>query len=155
MKKKMTLHELYAMRPSDLLRLAVRDARAVSKRPNTQLNMHAIAQNRESYGADVCHVCMAGAVMLKSLGMEPDSKNGLRKACADAYAPGTGEETPFTRINDLRQGNMCSVVTYGDARNATVKAAGAMIRDKVSSVTLRAPWAVYLRAADLLESVGQ
>lgn len=117
-------------RKSALLRLAVEDAQKIEKTPGYILDM----SNWHVTIADVCHVCMAGAVMVHTLGCTRyDPHNPLDFV----------ESDKLDSIDEMRGG-------YGTG----LEAANKLIRDNFSQVTRRAPWEIYLKAADMLEEAG-
>lgn len=59
---------------SGLLEVALRDLEAVEADPNYRVNMQVWHQFSES--TLCCEVCLAGAVMAKSLGLPPDGRTG-------------------------------------------------------------------------------
>lgn len=144
-------------KPSALLRLAVNDAKAVRRRKNTTLDMRAVASVRAD---GLCHACMAGAVMLRSLGMKPDPvSNDDREysgnlSCSELY--GTGDyPTPFQRIDAMREGYFhYNTPGATPEQSSALAVAARKIRDRYDERLGRAPWPVYLEAAEILEAVG-
>lgn len=126
---------------SALLRLAVADCRKVAKLKTRRLYMWQWHQPTQIDGDEVCEVCMAGAIMDRTLKLDP------RKT----YTPGAvarlvGDETitgKLCRIDQMRKG-----YNTGDAL------AGALISDHYNPRLGRAPWRIYLRAAAMLERRG-
>lgn len=120
---------------SELLRLAVADSRAVSKLKSRTLDMnvyHTPLPGRK------CAVCMAGAVMDRTLRADPK-----RFLMPGAFEPDTEEK--LRRINCLRRGCDYALGTP----------AGDLIQKHFNRETGRAPWRIYLRAARMLETMGR
>lgn len=144
--KKRTLSE---SKPPELLRRAVKDARAAEKMPGVRLNMGVWAERRNGR----CEVCMAGAVML-----------GLSKADALAsqspydFEERRGEDGLYEKldiIDDMRAGDFYQVMQgiNGEALIAIGEAAE-LVSDGYDRDTGRAPWRTYLKAAAILEKAG-
>lgn len=115
---------------SELLRLAVRDARAVAKMKTRKLDMfqwHTPVKGRR------CAMCMAGAVMDRTLKVSP------KKFLLPQY---TGEFEALIKINLMRKG--CT----------SLPEVNALIDSHFNDVLGRAPWRIYLQAADMLEAAG-
>lgn len=89
--------------PSALIRAAVRDLKSVRRSSNYVVDMdywHMPAWEAESYDHDehACHVCLAGAVMARSLGVD----------VGDIAAPedfGARAERKLLALNSFRLGN--------------------------------------------------
>jgi hypothetical protein len=121
---------------SALLRLAVKDAMLLEKDPRYKLDM--MTWHRPSLNG-TCNVCLAGAVMACDL-----------KAPLNAWLGASSFEdrrltAALELIENMRRGNFYGVRS---------KAARALIHDFFDLALRRAPWGVYLKAADLLEEVG-
>lgn len=125
----MTSEDLANMKPSALLRLVVADCLKVAKMKTRRFAMGQWL----SYEGRTCYVCMAGAVMDRSLGEKTDR-------CKFA--------TWAWDVNGMRTGNFwCAEIVAVDDFNQ-------LIRDHYSDRLGRAPWRIYLRGADLLEKAA-
>ena len=121
---------------SDLLRLAVRDAQACEADPRYVLYM---GEWHRRAGAH-CYVCMAGAIMAQTLGADAGAN-------AMPIDFGTSTRMRLRNVDFLRKGD--SALLYGKA-----EAAGGLIREHYNAALGRAPWEIYLQAADMLEKAG-
>ncbi len=141
---------------SELLRLAVRDAQAVEANPLYRLDMavyhEPIANEDEETGerTEYCAVCMAGAVMANTLGADPDCETGPSEF---------GETEQLYAIDNLRSGDLDDAFASLDldpdpAQEAAADAASELIRKGYDCYLGRAPWPVYLEAADILAKAG-
>ncbi len=148
---------------SELLRLAVEDAKKLSKNPKyvlCMLDWHLPLDKK-------CAICMAGAVMACEL---KTNRN-------DTVMPeDLGEEVnnKLMAINALREGNIIEAFNNlnGDINWTGYKGglseeqlpacweAGSIIRDNYNDSAYRtptsdrAPWHIYLKAAKILEKAG-
>lgn len=126
-------------KPSALLRLAVKDARAVAKMKTRRLDMRVFHVADES---GKCAVCMAGAVMDRTLRADPSA----------TLWPDNFDDPVVAKslnlIDDLRQG------IFWDFEGPAVDKAASLIRTKFDRNRARADWKTYLKAADILEAGG-
>lgn len=124
---------------SALLRLAVADARKVSKMKTRVLDMEVWHQP----DGGKCAVCMAGAVMDRTLRADP------KKLLVPGGDGMSDQNTAaLLRINALRRGfdSKC-IIPYGhDALD--------LIRAHYKASSGLAPWRIYLKAAAMLEKDG-
>lgn len=136
-----------------LLRRAVEDAMAVEEMPGYKLNMGVWHMPN-----GVCQVCMAGAVMARTLKVERDSE-------CEPTDLSQGIAQKLYAVNCLRAGNVLGAFGYLHRfcpgglpanQNVAMHTAGGLIREDFlkHNRRLRAEWKVYLKAADLLEAVG-
>lgn len=126
--------------PSKLLRLAVKDARAVAKMKTRSLDM--FTWHTPLKGGK-CVVCMAGAVMDRSLGANP--KRLLHPGCFhynNAYS--------LRLIDALRISRDAFLPPSLFIGHPALQ----LIRKHLNRHTGRAPWRIYLKAADMLEADG-
>ena len=65
-KSKLIMNQL-PDKPSELIRLAIRDMQLCERDPRYNLNMNQWHSGGSSDGERVCQVCMAGSVMAKTL----------------------------------------------------------------------------------------
>jgi hypothetical protein len=133
---------------SGLLTLAVRDAKAVSKLKRYRLDMWSL--HTPQGGAT--YVCMAGAVMARTLKADRKTDCGL-----DIYGRATRWRLfaiEYMRIGefDIAARNL-GLVTSGDD-TAALGDCIEMVSRAYRADTGRAPWRVYLRAAALLKKAG-
>lgn len=122
---------------SDLLELAVNDAEAIEKTPGYVLRMgtwHYFERD-----TNTCMVCMAGAVMARSLGVERDRSVDLW-----AYDKDTTEK--LARIDDLRTGITRNYVGLAALTKVFVESRNNSSR--------RASWATYRAAVAKLREAG-
>ena len=136
---------------SDLLRVAVQDAMILEKTPGFKLNMSnwVLPFNGE------CHVCMAGACMVKELGIAPpplrasfpeDVKN--YRASRKLYA-----------IDSMRQGDVDVAAKYlkldlTEAQGKVIEDAGNFIALSYINKQQRATWRTYQKASRMLREAG-
>lgn len=82
-------------KPSELIRLALADLAQCAADPNYRIDMGEWHKPRHG----VCHVCLAGAVLAKSLNVP---------GAAELYPKDFPENSKkITALNDLRQGDVC------------------------------------------------
>jgi hypothetical protein len=137
-----------------LLKIACEDAQRLELNPRYRLNM---GEWHNPRSALVCEVCMAGAVMARTLGESPER----------SATPGTFDEPTADRlyaINLLRGGvaNDAYRALHGLESGAAIpcKARPALQRvEKLitahySAGSGRAPWFVYARAVEILKGAG-
>jgi len=126
-------------KPSELLRLAVHDAKLCARSKKYVLDMEAW----HDLDRDGCHVCMAGAVIAKTLQKETDC-NGILGDHAWAR---------LHVINCLRTGS-ATFTAYNMYTLLRTHPAQQLIFAHFDPRKGRAPWRIYLQAADLLEKDG-
>jgi|GEM_PF-3157608 len=139
---------------SELLRLAVSDCRKVEKLENYKLDM---SRWFKLFGG-VCHVCMAGAVMDRTLKARSFNVSDLRPGYYNAE---TGKK--LQAINYMREGmfeyafryiNSKPTPSLSDIQVDAIEEASEFVGDKRDSGIGRAAWKDYLKAAQILEKVG-
>jgi hypothetical protein len=138
---------------SDLIDLAVKDARACARSPRFKLNMQRWVEPARRRGGP-CRVCMAGSVLVQSLSFSP------RHYWTDAHADAT--DGKIFAINDVREGKIQIALNHLKAPALTTNQAlsagraAALITDDYSGDRDggRAKWATYLKAARMLREVG-
>ena len=137
-------------RLSALIELAVRDAQAVEQDPRYTLNM----SQWHTPAPGACLVCMAGAVMAKTMGAP---RNAHREP--ERYSPET--RWALCAINDVRIGDVFGAIASGKyplrlskAKTAAATRAKGIIDEKLDPERGRAPWDTYLEAAKVLRKVG-
>ena len=123
-------------RLSDLIDLAVKDSEKANAMKSRILNMEVFHTPLNGK----CSMCMAGAVMDRTLGANP------KKELVPEHFDGP-TRVALINIDRARQG-IPPVGVY------EVHPALRMIKDKVSTRTGRAPWAVYRKAAKMLREDG-
>lgn len=139
---------------SALLRLAVHDARLVAKDPRYELDMdvwHSVHGNK-------CAVCMAGAVMVRSLGVKPGDDGWEVVAGLDGRENGPLGDKVYA-VEALRIGDF--VGAYNSvfrkmptpAEEVSLISAGERLGALDQDVK-HAPWEKYLEVADYLEAAG-
>jgi hypothetical protein len=127
---------------SALLRIAVEDARKLQKTKGFKLNMRDWVAPK----GKACEVCMAGAVMVCRLGVRTD-----RYVMPDS----TDFEDALECINSMRCGRFSEHIdTYDADRLRALNECTSLVRSKYREHLGYAPWHVYLKCADILESVG-
>jgi hypothetical protein len=141
-------------RLSDLIELAVKDARACEADPRFKLYMQQWVAPAKRRG-EPCQVCMAGSVLVQSLGFSP------RREWTDAE-PDDATDNKIFAVNDVRVGEIQAALytlhaqapTTGQALAA--RRAATLIGDDYSSGRDggRAKWSTYLKAARMLREVG-
>lgn len=156
---------------SERIRLAVNDAIACEQDPNYELVMvtwhtpgvHSADRNKDEDKGDgpryVCAVCLAGAVLAKTL-HAPRSVRYTPSMAADFQT-----QVQLFELDDVRDGTLStSVATWyapripsGHDINEAIRATmevNKLIRSKYDVIDGHAPWAVYLQAADIFAGVG-
>lgn len=133
-RKKYTDEELNALKPSQLLRLAVEDAKLCEQDDRYYLDMDYWHEAKDG----LCRVCMAGAVMAKTQGVDP----GFRMTSPYQWVP---IQDWMKKVDDLRQG-------YGHL--LTYEEKELISRDWGDEFEERAPWDTYLKVADMMEARG-
>lgn len=136
---------------SDLL--AVADAVAASKTPGVRLAMGDwLFRNKDR---KTCEVCMAGAVMLRKL------KCGKSQDIAgnEYFNPsnfGQTVEEKMWLINSVRDGSVGCASWTTDAQDRVIDDVNSLIRANYNYALDqgRAPWPVYLMAANMLRNAG-
>lgn len=139
-------------KPSGLLRLSVSDCKKVEKMKTRKLNMCTwhIPDMRG------CQVCMAGAIMDRTLKMNPK---------IDAYPHSVTSDNcnKLLAVNCLREGRIRDAAynhlgLYWKYRHqmcsSAVLSIERLIKDNFNGRLGRAPWNTYLKAADMLEALG-
>lgn len=148
-------------KPSALLRLAVKDAKRIQRTPGYRLEMgtwHSPSSTLIGVdGKRLCEVCLAGSVMVCSLGVDES-----RYVDPHSFDPEVRDKL-FT-INDMRTGRMMSrILDFGfynrpqadlNSLMIGIEKVGNFIERHLNYNTRRAPWWVYLKAADRLRRLG-
>lgn len=143
-------------RPSELIRVGLRDLRAVEADPQYRVNMWAWHQMDEQ--RETCQVCMAGAVLAKTLGRRPTQDLGT----PDELGPDTAAKMhalDLFRTGDL-VGGLCTLGTENlDIDDETAEEAHEEFHDGVEDYVFPEHGAdpeefhaAMERMADLLES---
>ncbi len=137
---------------SALLRIAVEDAKAVSKDKRYRLNMGTYHTPNPADGR--CHVCMAGAVIAQRLGVRPT------RSAHPASTPGM-PRVQLRAIDDMRDGAFSTAIwrTTGKWPAEIGLSDVAFAASKAVEATFdndhgRAHWRSYLKAARILEEAG-
>jgi len=140
-------------RLSTLLRIAVEDAKAVARMKGYKLNM-SVWHQPDSYG--ICHVCMAGAVVARSLGfakvyVAPLDEEDIDREVSDR----------MLAINYMRNGNFYGAFSQlggcyedNDKKDLAMIKARSLVMENYREWDGRAPWDVYEKAAKILERAG-
>jgi hypothetical protein len=136
---------------SDLLELAVRDAQACEAEPKKfKLAMgHWLTEDR-----GVCLVCMAGAVMVKTLGVTVDRNK-------EQHPSTTGYRPQLFAIDSMRIGDFVDAAdelgidakTSERARDAIHRCESTIAAHR-SEELRRASWGAYLECANVLREAG-
>ena len=135
---------------SALLRLAVKDAKAVSRRKAYRLEMGSW-HRPEPDGP--CLVCMAGATMANTLKVDP-------RCMIEPQELDESTRNKLYAIDSARAGAFQSALWELHQRRPpvskreTLRRIGSEVYAKHKSADGRAPWSVYLAAADELEKAG-
>ena len=156
---------------SDLLELAVRDARACEADPRYLLDM---GKWHVPKGNGVCQVCMAGAVIAKTIQLSPDTAAELFSDESAGRVPVVySEYLPLTAINDMRTGEFrdaWSKVVGGESMSAAQEDALDECREVIESElpefddegddfyedapNARVSWSTYLECVGILRQAG-
>lgn len=94
---------------SDLLRLALEDARAVAALPNHRFNMERWITN---YKSGACETCLGGAVLLNSLQVSLPDPSVRPVYSLESGNLGEKVINSIRRLNDFRQGEWYEMVKY-------------------------------------------
>lgn len=132
---------------SELLRVAVADAQKCEADPRYRLRMDRWhAGMRDS---PTCDVCMAGAVMAKTLGADP--------LCSVSPNSRPEDASKLRAIDQMRYGDFPAAASrLGiNVDRAFLIPASRLVQDGFDALLLRrASWSVYLGAARSLEEAG-
>lgn len=141
--------DITKLKLSELLRLAVRDAQA-AEAAGHELNMGTWLETDDN---GRCLVCMAGAVMLQTLGLSKPLPGGYDLPHRH------GEENALLAIDNMRTGDF--VIAYDgrqcdmtDEQDEALDLAQGLVLEDYDDVKDRASWETYLKAADVLEAGG-
>lgn len=149
MKKNIKLPE----KQSALLRLAVKDAQVIEKNKNYKFDMgewHLPKFDNTGKPTGKCTVCLAGAVIANTLKVSPK----VEKNPYDLEYEGHRDTCLKLRKIDELRGGTIYYTGEDDDRMEAVETAANLISFNYSDHLGRAPWKIYLKAADILESVG-
>jgi len=140
---------------SALIRLAVADAKSCEADSKYELNMSTWFHR----GEDECSVCMAGAVMARTLGVPEGAEFAGPAVYRDRAITNALFAVNYTRIGDIHSALWSVCVLYPhwakDARlRNAVLGAEKVIHDEQVFGLGRASWEAYLAAAQLLDEVG-
>jgi hypothetical protein len=137
---------------SALIRVAIKDLRQAARDPIYKLDMARWHQPSNEPGK--CCVCMAGAVMAFSLGISP------RRSLEPQNFPDT-TYAKLRALNLVRTGYLFGALSqlgliYSVSKKSVLDEASSLIRHATltTSVPGLAPAKVYLKVAEMLESVG-
>ena len=126
-------------KPSQLLRLAVKDAQLCQQDPNYRLDMG----TWHSPVGSLCFVCMAGAVMAKTLKLPGDI----------SARPSWSKEDKLHVINAMREGFLF-VGPIPEHLRDVHREFNSIVAEGWCEDLARADWGTYLKAADYLEGEG-
>lgn len=118
---------------SELLRLAVNDVLRCKEEPGKYILDMGTWYRKD--GIELCHVCMAGAVMAQTLKMDPIIEQCSLDAIPRDIRPA------IVLINNIRKG-----FGTGSAK------ADMLIQSNYNNKHGHAPWDIYLQAADIMEA---
>lgn len=152
-----------------LLRLAVEDAKKISKMKGYELYMGDwVEVAKESCEAPTCRVCMAGAVMVCEFKADKTKRihdeiemYGVGALEPNDYGDSTGAK--LFAINDMRTGDFVEAYEqlYGHGPNdgevdELLRKCGDFISGRYDDATLvcRAPWRDYMTVANWLEKAN-
>lgn len=143
MTKKKSATKRLPKKRSALLRIAVRDAMKCEKDPRFKLDMLSWVT---PVGDGTCKVCMAGAVMVQRLAVGDGRVYMMFESISDLNLRGK-----LYDIDQMRCGEF-----YDENGEIDMRAAPAakLISKHFDHDLGRAPWDIYLRAADMLEGAG-
>lgn len=135
-------------RLSALLRLAVADAQKCEQDPRYRLDMD--EWHDPDFDVDgKCGVCMAGAVMAKTLGVPFD------RVVTPSTLFDSDSKMKLLAINQARVGNLRNALSFlGADLDLVPDLADLQESIRSSRVSGRAPWEKYLEVADKLEILG-
>lgn len=163
MKKKTKLPD----KLSDLIRIAVADAKKIEKDSKYIFNMSTWHQPQSNYD-DVshtfvttgkCEVCFAGSIIACTLKAKPnqtvdtsdfDEDTDRKLELIDQIRTGS----ILILTNNNYEEDMYYLKVYLDNINPTIEKVNELINSKYDLDLGRAPWVTYLKAADMLQKVG-
>lgn len=128
---------------SDLLELALNDAQAVQRRSGVELDMGEwLFFNHDG----TCTACVAGAVMLRTLGATREQADELGGVALGAVTHRVGDIKKLLLIDEMRSGFFRTGHRELDAK----------LRDLVTSRLDggRAPWHIYRKCVRILREAG-
>lgn len=153
---------------SELIRVAVADAKKVEKNPNYQFNMSVWHNPQTAYDlltdritkTGKCEVCFAGSVIACTLKTKPTIEISPQDFDFDT-------DKKLALLDEIRCGNIALITNDIDLEdnfyylkpiigkiNLTVEKVNELISSKYDENNGKAPWSTYLRAATMLEKVG-
>lgn len=130
---------------SDLLRLSVKDAKACEDDPRYLLNM--AYWHEPDPKRNLCFVNTAGAIMAKTLGVPHD----------ELRYPGDFDEDlekALEAVDEMRRGGIRLTEHDSKRKMAAASKYCRHISYHFNERLCRAPWDIYLEAADYLEREG-
>lgn len=143
-------------RLSDLIRVAVEDARLLEHDPRYKLDMNVW---HEPFEEGRCRVCMAGAVMVRQLSLPIDL---MAYPSVGRFHP--ADENRLHALNSIREGNVWQAwrklnfvwqnLVWNSTENEAVDKSSKRIRADFDRDLQRAPWETYLAVAAQLAEVG-
>ncbi len=126
---------------SDLIELAVRDAKKAARTPGVEFDMDVFM--RVDWDHNTCRVCMAGSILLNTFKVR--KHDYMLVLSTDVWHK-------LWVVNDARVGDIEGGETA--PQRIAVDAANALITKKYDQDLKRAPWGIYLKAARMLREVG-
>lgn len=144
--------------PSALLRLAVADSMACEQDPSYVLEMTTWMGRDSETGR--CQVCMAGAVLARTLGIvlsdDLGSADGtpIHRLCPDMTKRSRLWAIDQLRIGMVQSALECLSIKRTVSQVDAIDRATYVIKDAYNARLYRAGWATYLEAARILEEVG-
>lgn len=146
---------------SKLLRLALKDAQAISKDERYELNMLSWHNPRAVRNDIHCSVCLAGAVMALTLDV------GIGESrTPDSFGPGSDTALALLAIDSMRKGDFVFaadyaalagfsyVWEYGKRQIKALDRAEDIVWQNYDEYTGRATWPAYEKAAKALAKAG-
>lgn len=154
--KKTKKIDITKLKQSQLLRLAVKDAQACERSRLYKLSMGTWHTPNGK-----CAVCMAGAIMAKTLGVPRTrfSQPGLFEAEVERALHVVnrmrgGGFGPTSSYAGCACGECCDVSATPKEALAARRAARDLVAEAFDDRLGRAPWSVYLKAARILSKAG-
>ena len=146
---------------SALLRLTVEDCKKVEAQSDKYVFDMTVWVEPGRQGGH-CAVCMAGAVMMQRLKLDLDEAYQNMPAHSECIEPSVYDNPTrdkLLEINNLRTGRIMEECIYreielSDEKEREIREIEKDIRECFDHGKGRAPWSVYLHAADDLEKLG-
>ena len=141
-----TLHEL--------LKASVEHIIKFEDDPAYEIDMTTWHSPKSEYEQSACHICIAGGFMAGHMQVPPNE--AVVPECFD-----TKTYDALMAIDSMRMGRMSGAYTFlyrkwprNECHVKVILSTAQTIRSNIDTLIHRAPWEVYLRAAETLRAAG-